>query len=126
MIRALFPPAPKRAPKRRASQGVDGKIVAGKVLLVDDEDMVRSIARRMLERAGLSVIAAREGIQALEIFGLSPDSFLAVVLDLHMPKMDGRQAFEALRGVRADLPVLFTSGFAEADVAITSLCRPSL
>jgi signal transduction histidine kinase/CheY-like chemotaxis protein len=83
----------------------------GLVLLVDDEESGRIVARRMLERLGFEVVTARDGVEALESFQLHRGEVVCVLLDLTMPRMDGRTALRRLRKQQADLPILLMSGY---------------
>ncbi|HEX7088379.1 MAG TPA: response regulator [Vicinamibacterales bacterium] len=86
---------------------------AGRVLLVDDEEAVRGIARRVLERGGFDVVEAENGEEALARFREQPDAVTAVVLDLTMPGLGGEATFHALRCARPDLPIVLSSGYAQ-------------
>ncbi|MFO6447630.1 response regulator [Erythrobacter sp. NE805] len=84
----------------------------GKVLLVEDEDMVRAVAERALTRAGYDVTACangEEGLAAIEEGG----EFDLVVSDVVMPGMDGPAMVRAIRARLPHMPVLFMSGYAE-------------
>jgi len=83
----------------------------GTVLVVDDEEAVRSVASRLLQHEGLTVITAHDGEKAVELFREHADEIAFVLLDLTMPQMDGEQTFHALHGIRADIPVILSSGF---------------
>ncbi|HPB22163.1 MAG TPA: ATP-binding protein [Novosphingobium sp.] len=88
----------------------------GRVLLVEDEDMVRAVASRALTRAGYAVTTASDGDEGLEIMAkimASGEEFDLVVSDVVMPVMDGPTMAREIRKTRADLPVLFMSGYAE-------------
>ena len=86
------------------------------VLVVDDEEMVRMAAARALERQGHRVLIAANGAEALEI--LRGDSGVGlVVLDLTMPVMTGGQAIPLIKGMCPALPIILSSGFAEAEVS---------
>ncbi len=91
---------------------------SGTILLVEDEDMVRAVAERALVRAGYSVISAAHGEEGLERFVGTSDIDL-VVSDVMMPQMDGPAMVEAIRARRADVPVLFMSGYAEEQLRQT-------
>ena len=87
----------------------------GTILVVDDEETVRSVAARLLESAGFDIVLAEDGRQALEIFRRRAGDFTAVLLDLTMPHMNGEETFRELRKVRPDVPVVLMSGFSEED-----------
>ena len=84
---------------------------SGRVLLVDDEEAVRGLARRVLERGGFDVIEAESGEEGLARYEERPDSVTAVVLDLTMPGLGGEATFHALRRARPDLPIVLSSGY---------------
>ncbi|MFV3130849.1 response regulator [Niveispirillum sp. KHB5.9] len=84
---------------------------AGTVLIVEDEELVRMVAVQSLEDAGLRVVEAANGPQALEMLdgGLRVD---LMVSDVGLPGMNGRQLAEAARERQPDLRVLFMTGYA--------------
>ncbi len=88
----------------------------GLVLVVDDEETVRRIARKMLEREGVRVIEAEDGDQGLRAFRQRMDEIALVLLDLTMPKMGGDEVFRRLHRLRPEVPVLLSSGFDKPDV----------
>ena len=87
----------------------------GGVLLVDDEEGIRNIGARLLERLGFQVWTAAEGQQALEIFERDGAAISLVVLDLTMPGMGGEETFRRLRQLRPDLRVILSTGYGEHD-----------
>ena len=89
----------------------------GTILLVDDEETIRSIARDMLERMGFSVFSAADGMEALEIFRKYNFQISCVILDLAMPNMDGEETFNEMRLIRTDIPIIMSSGYNEREVA---------
>ncbi|HXG79666.1 MAG TPA: PAS domain-containing protein [Methyloceanibacter sp.] len=99
-------------PERRAEKPKDltGR---GTVLLVEDEDAVRSFAARALGQRGYHVLQATTGAEALEVFAKHQGDVDLVVSDVVMPEMDGPTLFEKLRGEQPDLKVIFISGYAE-------------
>jgi PAS domain S-box-containing protein len=88
----------------------------GTVLLVDDEETVRNIGKDMLEILGFTVITAKEGNEAIEVFMANPD-IAFVILDLTMPQMDGEECFRELKQLKSDLKVVISSGFSEQEVS---------
>ena len=85
------------------------------ILVVDDEDTVRHVGRKMLEKWGFEVMTASEGREALEIFKDHADQIACVLLDLTMPFMDGQECFREIRRIRQDVPVILSSGYNEQD-----------
>ena len=88
----------------------------GLVLLVDDENSLLETSSRLLARLGHQVLCASGGDQALQLFRPRAKQVAAVILDLSMPGMDGVQTLAELRKIRPDVPVLASSGYAEAEV----------
>jgi CheY-like chemotaxis protein len=88
---------------------------AGTVLLVDDEQVVRDVTRLILQRAGFRVIAAENGQRGVELFRDHAADVELVLLDLLMPIMGGDEAFDQIRAIRPDVPVVLLSGFEEEE-----------
>jgi two-component system cell cycle sensor histidine kinase/response regulator CckA len=85
----------------------------GCVLVVDDEESVRTTAAAILGRLGFDVILAVDGIAGIEAFKEKPERFALVLMDLTMPKMEGRKAFAEIKRIRGDIPVILMSGLNE-------------
>ena len=92
----------------------DSRSRALTVLVVDDDETVRSVTRRMLEHAGYSVLQAADGVEALEVYASNP-GIDVVLLDMTMPHMDGEETFRELRRISGDVRVVLTSGYNEQD-----------
>ena len=89
----------------------------GKVLLVDDEEALRDLGRRMLENDGVKVLCAEDGVDAVEVFSKHADEICCVLLDLSMPKLSGEETLHALREIRDDIPVVLCSGYSDVEVS---------
>ncbi len=87
----------------------------GTILVVDDEPMVRRVARTILTRAGLDVLMAMDGEEGVELFAQHAERIDAVLLDMTMPRKDGRQTFAEMREIDPEAKVILTSGYSEAD-----------
>ena len=85
------------------------------ILLVDDEDMVRSAGKRLLEKLGYSVLLAANGQQALDTYLEKKSEVSLVILDLVMPIMDGVETFHRLRNMDSEVKILVSSGYGEQD-----------
>ena len=118
LFRVLFPPTRERAEKpneSRDSETAAARQAAGVILLVDDEESVRALGIRMLERSGFRVLTAEDGVEALAVFRRHADTIRGVILDLTMPRMSGQECFHHLRRIKPDLPILLSSGFDEQE-----------
>lgn len=83
------------------------------ILLAEDAELVRNFAGRMLRKAGYKVIFACDGREAVEQFKLNADSIDIMVFDIVMPHMTGKVAYEHIKNIRSDVPVVFCSGYHE-------------
>lgn len=86
------------------------------VLVIDDEEEVRTVARKLLEAVGFTVLTAVSGKEGLDTFRSFPEQVSVVLLDLTMPPPDGRMTFRELRAVRADVPVVLCTGYGRQEV----------
>ncbi len=107
------PPAEAR-PARPATAAPRGERAC--VLLVEDEDAVRRVARRLLESHGHTVVEATNGVHALEVFEERAADIDVVLTDVVMPKMGGVQLARELRERVPELRIVFTSGYTDDDV----------
>ncbi|WEK47336.1 MAG: response regulator [Candidatus Andeanibacterium colombiense] len=107
-VHSAAEPVALRGEKEEASHWSGG----GRILLVEDEDMVRAVAERALTRQGYDVVTAADGEEGLEKVAQG-GIFDLVVSDVVMPNMDGPAMARELRRIAPGLPVLFMSGYAE-------------
>jgi len=83
------------------------------VLVVEDEDAVRALAREVLVRHGYVVLEARHGVDALRVAERHTDDIHLMVTDVVMPHMSGRQLAERLGSARPNMKILFMSGYTD-------------
>jgi CheY-like chemotaxis protein len=88
---------------------------AGTVLVIDDDETVRRVAKTTLERYGYTVLDAANGAEGVDLFRLRAAEIRCVVLDLTMPVMSGEEALRRIAGIRAGVPVILSSGYSEAE-----------
>ncbi len=88
---------------------------AGTVLVVDDDRAVRELAARTLELYGYSVLGAQDGPDAIALFNKECGRVDVVILDLSMPGMSGEEVLPELQKIRADVPVIVSSGYSEPE-----------
>jgi len=106
--RAAAGPVPAREPEPAT--------LGPAVLLAEDEDVVRDFAGAVLERAGYRIHAAADGAQALELYEQLDGRVNALVTDLVMPGLGGRELRDRIRALDPTLPVVFMSGYADQPV----------
>jgi PAS domain S-box-containing protein len=88
---------------------------SGVILVTDDEEIVRKVAKAALEMYGYSVILAEDGEQALHIYQQRASEIDVVLLDLVMPKLGGDETFRRLRLIRPDVRVILSSGYSDSE-----------
>jgi two-component system, cell cycle sensor histidine kinase and response regulator CckA len=117
-FKVLFPSnkGPVSVPDAQSVLEEDDRLQDKRVLLVDDEETVRTVGKSMLHRLGCRAATAEDGRVALDIFKKDPAAFDCVILDLTMPKMDGEECFRELRRIRKDITVVLSSGYNEQDL----------
>jgi DNA-binding NtrC family response regulator len=95
---------------------------SGTILLVDDEKIILTSTRRLLERLGYTVLVAGGGRDAVACYRESGERIALVILDLVMPDMDGEETFEALKEIDPEVRVVFSSGYSH-DKRVEQLVR---
>ena len=100
--------AQPREKKKEVSRDLTG---SGRVLLVEDEDVVRQVAARALARQGYEVLEAGTGVEALEVMEREKGRVDIVVSDVIMPEMDGPTLLKELRKTNPGLKFIFVSGY---------------
>jgi len=107
----IYLPASDKTPEKEEKKDEGVEKGSGTVLLVDDEDMILSVGRGMLERLGYTVIAAQGGREGVRLFGENAGKIDLVILDMVMPEFSGRETFEAMRRQDPGVKVLLSSGY---------------
>ena len=98
-------PVPELETKRTRTQQT--------ILLVEDEEMLRDLGVAILEGEGYRVLAAKDGVEAVEIFSENADAVGLVVCDLGLPRMGGRDAFMKMKQIRPAVRAIVASGYLE-------------
>ena len=106
------PPRPRRIEECEDVSGSE------RLLVVEDEPLVRRVAEATLSELGYAVLEARSGVEALELFENDERGVDLLVTDLVMPQMSGRELARRLRKRKPDLPVLFVSGYTEGRIPV--------
>jgi PAS domain S-box-containing protein len=118
-MRVLFPALPESAEPAPAGISEDDPLAwrsTGTVLVVEDEEQIRSLTRAILERAGLTVLTAPDGTDGLALFREHAAEIRAVLLDLTMPGMDGGEVLRHIQQVTPEVRVLVCTGYSEEEL----------
>jgi PAS domain S-box-containing protein len=114
-FRVFFPAQPGVQGVMESPHGACAVSGEGLVLVVDDEEIVRAVARQALESRGFEVMEATDGVEGVACVEREGSRIRVVLLDMTMPRMGGEAAFRAMRKIRPDIPVLLSSGYSEQD-----------
>jgi CheY-like chemotaxis protein len=113
----VFFPQSCRAPEAPSVACAAEGRAEGTVLVAEDEAAIREFARAVLTRAGLRVIVARDGQEAVEVFRQRRAEVGCVLLDLTMPRLSGIEALVEIRGIEPSVPVVVMSGYSPDELA---------
>jgi signal transduction histidine kinase/CheY-like chemotaxis protein len=107
-------------PLKKKTDAIRG---TGVILLVDDEDVVRLTAKRILESLGYEVRTASDGVEAVQLYEKSHNEIDLVILDMIMPRMNGTETFHRMRGIDSGAQIVISSGFSkENDLDVLREC----
>jgi two-component system, cell cycle sensor histidine kinase and response regulator CckA len=108
----FLPRGIKSTATRESIARSEGKTFGGKerILVVDDEELVRFVTKAVLAYRGYQITEAEDGEDAVKKYSLSPASFDLVLMDLHMPRMNGREALHRMREINPKAKVILLSG----------------
>jgi PAS domain S-box-containing protein len=110
----IFLPAAHGAPVEPAPRP-DLIAGTGLILLVDDEEMIRTTTQAILESLGYQVLIAENGREGVETFRCLSDQIQLVILDMIMPELGGKEAFAQIRAIRPDARIIVSSGYFQQD-----------
>jgi len=112
-FKVIFPAAAGAAEAPGAAEPIRSYRGSGTVLVVDDEDSIRTMAAGILGQLGFDALLAADGMEALVLYETHKADIRLIVMDLTMPNMDGAETFAALRSRGHATPVVLSSGFNE-------------
>lgn len=115
-FKLLFPIIEGPSNAKPRTEAANDYRASGRILLADDEETIRSLGRRMLQRAGFDVVVAADGKEAIEKFAAQKGGIDLVILDLTMPHVDGEACYREMRLLQPDVMVILSSGYNEQDI----------
>ena len=96
------------------------------ILVVEDDEMLRELSKTVLTENGYKVILARDGQEAVEKFIDHRDAIQLAIIDMIMPKKNGKEAYSEMIKIRSDIKVLFASGYTSERIDALSLSKEEL
>ncbi|MBI5509905.1 MAG: response regulator [Deltaproteobacteria bacterium] len=119
VFRVLIPASEERPPAPTRVTDVDAALTpdatTGLVRIADDEEIVRVVASRTLERAGFETLVVNDGLEAVNVVRARGDEIDVVILDYTMPNLSGADACRQIQKLKPDLPVILSSGYSAAE-----------
>ena len=85
----------------------------GTILVIDDEEIIRNVARDILHELGYDVLLASGGKEGVKVYADKKDVIDLVILDMIMPEMGGKETFKRLREINPDVKILISSGYGQ-------------
>ena len=113
-------------PVRPASEPAASVRGSETVLLVEDDEMVRALTRRMLETRGYTVLLASHGEEALQLLERQPGRIDLLMTDVVMPGMSGRDLADRVAESRPDIKVLYLSGYTDEAIVRHGVLEPGI
>jgi len=95
-----------------AAKPVVGRQAGNTILVVEDEEPIRRVAQRVLERHGFKVLTAPDGVEALALYRDHEADVALILTDVIMPRMGGKALHQTLRSAGKQVPIVFMSGYA--------------
>ncbi len=116
VFKMLLPISDKEAAEPARRRGDDGEWRgSGTILVVDDDAGIREAAAMMLEEMGFTTLTAKDGVEGVALYQQFHSQISAVLLDMTMPRMDGKGCFSELRRINPDAKVVLSSGYNEQE-----------
>ncbi len=110
-FRIYLPASPGAVAVQRVTREIPVKRGSGTILVAEDEEAVRLLATRTLQKAGYTVLSARDGEEAVALFREHSDNVDLLLMDVIMPRLSGPEAVKQIRELDPEVPALYASGY---------------
>jgi signal transduction histidine kinase/PAS domain-containing protein len=112
--------------QRITTDQIKAVALPGKVLVVDDEEIIRETAGYTLEQEGINHDTAADGVEALKIFNSNPEAYSIILLDYTMPFLSGDEVAEQICATHPNLPIILSSGFVSREITDFTEKHPNI
>lgn len=116
-FQVYLPLSQEISPAAAASETAAPIMGSGRILVVDDEEVVRDMASDLLKALGYDVIAVSDGVEAVEYYKHHGDGIALAVIDMIMPRMGGRECFRELKKMNPDVKAILSTGYSRDGAA---------
>jgi PAS domain S-box-containing protein len=122
-----LPPLPGAKTRKGIEMPPQEEIVTGQetILIVDDEEIIRTMLKEVLETLGYTVLMASKGEEAIKIYREHCGEIDVVIIDMIMPKMGGKETYLKLKKINPDIRAILASGYSQ-DAAIQEILRSGI
>jgi CheY-like chemotaxis protein len=87
------------------------------VLIIDDEELIRDLARDVLEMHGFHILSAENGVDGVAVYKENKDNIACIILDLMMPRMSGRETYQQLKEIDKNAKIILSTGHGRGEMA---------
>jgi len=122
----IYFPAGDKSGETNSEENEELARYSGKVLVIDDEPLVRNTAEGFLAEMGFHVVTAESGIDGVKLYRERAEEISFVLLDMVMPGMSGQETLKALREINSEVKVIFSSGFTRKKVLVENSGKDDL
>ncbi len=123
-FRVFLPVSENATPSENQVSFIEGQPALGgneTILIAEDHEGVREMARATLESLGYRILLARDGEESLEVFSAHRNSIGLILMDVIMPRRSGPETYEAINAINSDVPVVFATGYSNETAALTEI-----
>ncbi|MBW1642804.1 MAG: response regulator, partial [Deltaproteobacteria bacterium] len=107
----IYLPASTKKPEKEREESKEIRKGSGTILLIDDEKMILTVGKKLLQKLGYDVLTATNGFEGIKIYKKNQGNISIVILDMIMPNMTGSETFDDLKKIDPNAKVLLSSGY---------------
>jgi DNA-binding NtrC family response regulator len=90
--------------------------VSRSVLIIDDEELIRNLARDVLEMHGFHILCAENGVEGIAVYKANKDTIACIILDLTMPRLSGLETYRQIKEIDTNAKIILSTGHGRDDM----------